>query len=118
MYTSLPTHNLFHSTGTTCRAEVRLMVQNTVAAATAYGPYVQPVSVNSDTNPDVLAKMLRGVKCLICLGRLGKLLPAAKKAGVQHILLLSSAGGCESHGLFRIIINCSTTSATTILMLY
>ncbi|MEW5302567.1 MAG: hypothetical protein WDW36_005337 [Sanguina aurantia] len=80
------------------RAEVKLMVQNTMAASTAYGPYVRPVSVSSDTDPGTLVKVLRGVKCLICLGRLGKLLPAAKKAGVQHVLLLSSAGSPPPSG--------------------
>jgi hypothetical protein len=68
------------------------MIANDVTAAKAgYGPYVEPVS--ADVGGGGLARALRGVRCVVALGRLGKLLPAAKEAGVEHIVLLSSAGG-------------------------
>ena len=39
-----------------------------------------------------LARALQGVKSVIALGRLGALLPAAQRAGVERVVLLSTAG--------------------------
>ncbi|GBF97835.1 DNA excision repair protein [Raphidocelis subcapitata] len=80
------------------RAKVRMVANDVTAAKAGYGPYVEPVS------PDVgggggLARALRGVRCVVALGRLGKLLPAAKEAGVEHIVLLSTAGMPQPGGL-------------------
>jgi len=68
------------------------MLANDVAAAKAgYGPYVEPISADVGGGGG-LPRALRNVKCVVALGRLGKLLPAAKQAGVEHIVLLSTAG--------------------------
>lgn len=40
-----------------------------------------------------LARALQGVKSVIALGRLGALLPAAQRAQVERVVLLSTAGG-------------------------
>jgi hypothetical protein len=39
-----------------------------------------------------LARALQGVKSVIALGKLGSLLPAAQCAGVERVVLLSTAG--------------------------
>lgn len=39
-----------------------------------------------------LTRALQGVKSVIALGRLGALLPAAQRAGVERVVLLSTAG--------------------------
>lgn len=39
-----------------------------------------------------LARVLQGVKSVIALGKLGSLLPAAQRAGVERVVLLSTAG--------------------------
>jgi len=39
-----------------------------------------------------VSRALQGVKSVIALGRLGALLPAAERAGVERIVLLSTAG--------------------------
>ena len=44
-----------------------------------------------------MAAALRGVRTVICTGRLGALLPAAAAAGVEHIVLLTSAGKFHDH---------------------
>jgi hypothetical protein len=69
-----------------------VLVRDVGAARAGYGPYVDPVSVSLDS-PGGLAAALRGVKVVVALGRLGGLLPAAKAAGVEAVVLLSTAGG-------------------------
>lgn len=44
-----------------------------------------------------LSRALKGVKSVVALGRLGALLPAAQRAGVERVVLLSTAG--EKAGL-------------------
>ena len=39
-----------------------------------------------------LPRALKNVRTVIALGRLGKLLPAAKQAGVERVVMLSTAG--------------------------
>ncbi|GIL77629.1 hypothetical protein Vretimale_6801 [Volvox reticuliferus] len=70
------------------RQQLRLLVRDVAAAKTAYGPYATPLPADAGTNP----RALRGVKCLVLLGRpVRGLMEAAKAARVKHVVLLSSA---------------------------
>lgn len=48
-----------------------------------------------------LARAMQGVKSVIALGRLGALLPAAQRAGVERVVLLSTAGERQSYSALR-----------------
>lgn len=54
------------------------------AAKTMYGPYVEAISVSVDS-PVGAALAVRGVKTVVSLGRLGGLVAAAQKAGVEQV---------------------------------
>eukprot|EP00879_Flechtneria_rotunda_P020623 GHRR01021702.1.p1 GENE.GHRR01021702.1~~GHRR01021702.1.p1 ORF type:complete len:314 (+),score=130.01 GHRR01021702.1:841-1782(+) len=86
------------------RANIRIVVKDTVAAKTGYGPYVEPVSVDINS-PGGLARALKGVCCVVVLGKLGGLLPAVKKAGVERLVLLSTAGMPQHGGLAALLHN-------------
>jgi hypothetical protein len=75
---------------------IRALVSNVAAAKNGYGPYVEPVSVSVDDSK-ALQRAMKGVKTLVVLGRLGKLLPAAKAAGVEQVVMLSTAGALMTH---------------------
>lgn len=49
-----------------------------------YGPYIDAVSVNVD-NPAGAQLALKGVRTMVCLGRLGSLLTQAEKVGVEQV---------------------------------
>uniref|UniRef100_A0A383V5A3 NAD(P)-binding domain-containing protein n=1 Tax=Tetradesmus obliquus TaxID=3088 RepID=A0A383V5A3_TETOB len=80
------------------RAKVRILVKDTAAAKTGYGPYVEPVSVDMGSAGG-LARALRNVRSVIVLGKLGALPQAAAKAGVERLVLLSTAGMPQPGGL-------------------
>ncbi|GLI62964.1 hypothetical protein VaNZ11_005821, partial [Volvox africanus] len=70
------------------RQQLRLLVRDLAAAKTAYGPYATPLPTDAGTS----LRALRGVKCLVLLGRpVRGLIEAAKAARVKHVVLLSSA---------------------------
>ncbi len=70
---------------------IKALVRDTTAAKTAYGPYVEPISVDVG-NAAVLKRVLRDVRTLVLLGRPGAALTAARDAGVERVVALSSAG--------------------------
>ncbi|GIL49809.1 hypothetical protein Vafri_6123 [Volvox africanus] len=75
------------------RQQLRLLVRDIAAAKTAYGPYATPLPTDAGTSP----RALRGVKCLVLLGRpVRGLIEAAKAARVKHVVLLSSASAAAS----------------------
>ncbi len=74
------------------RSKVRVLVRDVAATRAGFGPYVDPVSVDMGSAAG-LARALKGVRCVVALGQLRGLLPACKKAGVQRVVLLSTAGG-------------------------
>ncbi|GLC67063.1 hypothetical protein PLESTF_000511000 [Pleodorina starrii] len=77
------------------RQQLRLLVRDVAAAKTAYGPYATPVPADAATAN--AARMLRGVKCLVLLGRPPRgLLEAAAARGVRHVVLLSAAPSAAS----------------------
>ena len=80
-----------------CRVPIRALVSNVAAAKSGYGPYVDPVSVSID-DPKALQRVMKGVRTLVVLGRLGRLIPAAKAAGVEQVVLLSTAGALGAEG--------------------
>lgn len=86
------------------RAKVRILVKDTVAAKNGYGPYVEPVSVDINSQGG-LARALQGVKSVVALGRLGALLPAAQRAGVERVVLLSTAGMPQPGGVAALFQN-------------
>jgi hypothetical protein len=91
------------------RASVRVLVRDTGAATTAYGPYVTPLpasdfsgalSSGSGKVGGQAQRALQGCGSLVVLGGAGgagsgaglaSLLAAARRAGVAHVLLLSAA---------------------------
>ncbi|KAF8070859.1 hypothetical protein HT031_000940 [Scenedesmus sp. PABB004] len=79
-------------------ARIRILVRDTAAAKQGYGPYVEAVSVDLGS-PQGAARALRGVRAVVALGRLGALLPAAEAAGVERVVLLSTAGMPQPGGL-------------------
>lgn len=78
-------------------AEIRILVKDTVAAKTSYGPYVTPLSLDT-SNAALLKRVLKGCGSVVCLGRPGALPQAAKEAGIAHVLLLSAAGNQAQGG--------------------
>ncbi len=46
-----------------------------------------------------VAAALRGVRAVVCPGRMGALLPAAAAAGVGHVVLLAAAGARGARAL-------------------
>ncbi|KAK9917088.1 hypothetical protein WJX75_000779 [Coccomyxa subellipsoidea] len=79
------------------RAKVKALVKNAAAASTAYGSYVTPVEGNSGDARAVQAA-LRGVRAVICTGRLGEVLPLLQQRNVQHLILLTSTGAAGGGG--------------------
>lgn len=67
------------------------MVRDVAAARAGFGPYIDPVSVDIGSASG-LGRAVRSVRSVAAIGRLGALPAAAKKAGVQRLVLLSSAG--------------------------
>lgn len=63
-----------------------------------------------------LARALQGVKTVIALGRLGALLPAAERAGVERVVLLSTAG--KGGGVQRGCVYGSLLEVTGLLQLW
>lgn len=64
------------------------MVRDVAAAKTAYGPYATPLPSDAVVSP----RTMRGVKCLMLMGRPPRgLLAAALAAKVRHIILLAAA---------------------------
>lgn len=80
-----------------CRASIRVLVRDVAAAKAGFGPYIDPVSVDVGATQS-LARALRGVRTLVLLGRVGGLLAAAKQAGVEKVVLLSTAGAAGARG--------------------
>lgn len=74
-----------------CRAKIRILVKDVAAAKSGYGPYVEPISVDTNSTGE-LARAMKNVRCVVALGKLGGLIPAAQKAGVERLVLLSTAG--------------------------
>eukprot|EP00878_Enallax_costatus_P012929 GHUV01013502.1.p1 GENE.GHUV01013502.1~~GHUV01013502.1.p1 ORF type:complete len:266 (+),score=88.18 GHUV01013502.1:1977-2774(+) len=86
------------------RANIRTLVKDTAAATTGYGPYVEPISVDTNSAGE-LARALRNVRCVVVLGKLGSILPAAQKAGIQRVVLLSTAGMPQPGGFAALFQN-------------
>ncbi|BDA48364.1 hypothetical protein COCOBI_12-0410 [Coccomyxa sp. Obi] len=79
------------------RAKVRVLAKNAAATSTAYGSYVTPVEGNTG-NARALEAALRGVRAVICTGRLGDLLPLCQQRKVEHLILLTSVGTAGGGG--------------------
>ncbi|CAL8463745.1 g3279 [Coccomyxa elongata] len=79
------------------RAKIRALAKNATATSTAYGSYVTPVEGNTG-NTRALEAALRGVRAVICTGRLGDLLPLCQQKKVEHLILLTSVGSSGSAG--------------------
>lgn len=71
------------------RNKVKVNVRNVPNAKLSYGPYVEPVSLDI-RNLQECKKAFRDTKVLICTSKLGAAVQAAKQAGVEHVVLLSS----------------------------
>ncbi|KXZ50067.1 hypothetical protein GPECTOR_18g46 [Gonium pectorale] len=79
------------------RQQLKLLVKDVVATKTAYGPYATPVP--ADALASAAPRVLRGVKCLVLLGRPSKgALAAAKAAGVRHVVVVAAAPGSGAGG--------------------
>ncbi|GAB4813532.1 hypothetical protein N2152v2_000578 [Parachlorella kessleri] len=74
------------------RAKIKAVVRDGAAASAGFGPYIQAVQgLAGDSR--MLRAALRGVRVVVCCGRMEPgLLPAAAAAGVQHLVLLSTVG--------------------------
>lgn len=68
-----------------------MLVRDVAAARSGYGPYVDPVSIDINSTGG-LARALKGVQTVVLLGNVGRLVEASKTAGVQQLVLLSTAG--------------------------
>lgn len=84
---------------------IKAIVKDVQDAERSYGPYVKAGTADV-SNGSSLVRALKGVRALVCLGKTGALLPAAKQAGVEHVVLLSMAGECGMllacmHGALR-----------------
>lgn len=80
------------------RQKVRALVGDPVMARQAFGPYVDFVQGSASAMGDA-AGALKGVQTLIATGKLdAECVRAAKRAGVERLLLLSSLG-LETGGL-------------------
>lgn len=73
------------------RQKIKALVKDAAAASAGFGPYIQAVQ-GTPFDTGILLRALRGVRTVICCGKLGTVLPACKKAGVKQIVLLSAVG--------------------------
>lgn len=69
-------------------------MRDPAAAKTAFGAYVTPVAGDVGS-ASALTMALKGVRAVVIPGRTGQVPRLAAQAGVEHIVLLSSAGGCN-----------------------
>eukprot|EP00892_Ulva_mutabilis_P000978 jgi/Ulvmu1/10881/UM007_0057.1 len=83
------------------RANVRVLVRDPVRTKQEFGPYVTPIQGDSSSGA-ALKKAMKGSRALIIAGPVGQAARAAKALGMEHIVLLSSAGdpGFSLGGLF------------------
>ena len=68
-----------------CREKVRVLVRDVAAAKTAYGSYVTPVAGDVG-DARAVAAALRGARAAVVTGKLGELLPAAQRSGLEHLV--------------------------------
>lgn len=70
------------------RLRVRALVKDIKAATVGFGAYVEPVE--GDVNDkEVLRRVMRGVRAVICPTKVGKLADKELVRGVEHFILLS-----------------------------
>ncbi|KAL0037538.1 hypothetical protein WJX77_001459 [Trebouxia sp. C0004] len=73
------------------RLPIKIITQDAEEAKRGYGPYVTAFAGDVG-DEQVVKQALRGVRAVICPGKLGALLTVAATQGVAHIVLLSSSG--------------------------
>lgn len=80
------------------RQRVRVLVKDAEGAKIGFGPYVE-VSEGDTSNVQGLAEAMKGaVKTIICPGKVGEIPEVAPQRGIQHVVMLSSAGINEEAG--------------------
>lgn len=80
------------------RLPIKIITQDAEEAKRGYGPYVTAFAGDVG-DEQVVKQALRGVRAVICPGKLGALLSVAALQGVEHIVLLSSSGINQSQGI-------------------
>ncbi|KAL3130761.1 hypothetical protein ABBQ38_000106 [Trebouxia sp. C0009 RCD-2024] len=73
------------------RLPVKIITQNAEEAKRGWGPYVTAFAGDLG-DEKVVSRALRGVRAVICPGKLGAVLCTAAIQQLEHIVLLSSAG--------------------------
>jgi uncharacterized protein YbjT (DUF2867 family) len=71
------------------RKRVRALVRDAKEAKAAFGPYVEPVVGDIRDRGSVEKAMGQGVRAVIIPTRVGCAAEVARRAGVEHIVLLS-----------------------------
>lgn len=83
---------LFHDVALhTCRALVRVLVNDTERTQKEFGPYVTAVQGDVNTGSS-LKKVMKGAKSVIICGPVGQSARAAAALGLTHIVLPSALG--------------------------
>ncbi|CAM6123301.1 unnamed protein product [Calypogeia fissa] len=79
------------------RLRVRALVKDIKAATVGFGAYVEPVE--GDVNDkEILKRVMRGVRAVICPTKVGKLADRELMKGVEHIVLLSKLAANRNQG--------------------
>lgn len=71
------------------RKRVRALVRDAKEAKASFGPYVEPIVGEVKDRESVEKAMGEGVRAVIVTTRVGSVLDVARRAGVEHIVLLS-----------------------------
>lgn len=68
------------------------MVRDTTAAKLSYGAYVTAIA-GDVSDARALETALKGARAVVVSGKLGGLLPAAQRSGLEHLVTHSLIGG-------------------------
>lgn len=71
------------------RKRVRALVRDAKEAKASFGPYVEPIVGEVKDRESVEKAMGEGVRAVIVTTRVGSVVDVARRAGVEHIVLLS-----------------------------
>lgn len=86
------------------RARIKALVKDIKAAASAFGSYIEPIA-GDVTDKTSVKKALKGVRVIICIGKMGMLAEDENLKGIEHIILLSQLAVLRSGGGIQAFMN-------------
>ena len=95
------------------RQKLKVLCTDAQRIRESYGQYVVPEETSVD-DIAALRATLQGVKSVVCVGAIGGVAKVAADQGVEHIVLISSAGAAVS---FILCLGCLQPQETVFLMI-